>query len=62
MGTSRLAALLLICAVCGVQAADRLKVGSKRFTESYVLGEILAQTAGGEHRPPCSFVRGNEGG
>jgi osmoprotectant transport system permease protein len=51
MGTSRLAALLLICAVGGVQAADRLKVGSKRFTESYVLGEILAQTAGGEHRP-----------
>jgi osmoprotectant transport system permease protein len=51
----RLAALLLIfaigAAVSGLQAADRLKVGSKRFTESYVLGEILAQTAGGEHRP-----------
>ena len=26
-------------------------VGSKRFTESYILGEILAQTAGGTHRP-----------
>ncbi|BBB70047.1 ABC transporter permease [Undibacterium sp. YM2] len=26
-------------------AADTLKVGSKRFTESYVLGEILMQTA-----------------
>jgi osmoprotectant transport system permease protein len=51
MGTGRLAALLLICAVSSVQAADRLKVGSKRFTESYVLGEIIAQTAGGEHRP-----------
>jgi osmoprotectant transport system permease protein len=51
MGTSRLAALLLVCAVSGLHAEDRLKVGSKRFTESYVLGEILAQTAGGEHRP-----------
>ncbi|MBC7501442.1 MAG: ABC transporter permease subunit [Herminiimonas sp.] len=35
-------------------AADTLRVGSKRFTESYVLGEILTQTAGplgkAEHR------------
>lgn len=28
-----------------------MKVGSKRFTESYILGEILARSAGGEHRP-----------
>ena len=28
-----------------------MKVGSKRFTESYILGEILARAAGGEHRP-----------
>jgi len=27
-----------------------VKVGSKRFTESYILGEILARAAGGEHR------------
>jgi osmoprotectant transport system permease protein len=26
-------------------------VGSKRFTESYILGEILAQASGGAHRP-----------
>lgn len=26
-------------------------VGSKRFTESYILGEILARTAGGTHKP-----------
>ena len=26
-------------------------MGSKRFTESYILGEILAQTAGAEHKP-----------
>lgn len=33
------------------QAADQvLKIGSKRFTESYILGEILAQTAAPFHR------------
>ena len=26
-------------------------MGSKRFTESYILGELLARTAGAEHRP-----------
>ena len=32
--------------------ADPLRVGSKRFTESYILGEIVAQTAGDAlHRP-----------
>jgi osmoprotectant transport system permease protein len=31
--------------------AETVKVGSKRFTESYILGEILARAAGGEHRP-----------
>ncbi len=31
------------CAVAG--AADALNVGSKRFTESYILGEIIRQTA-----------------
>jgi len=32
-------------------AAQQLTVGSKRFTESYILGEIISQTAGGTHRP-----------
>ncbi|MGD9954120.1 MAG: glycine betaine ABC transporter substrate-binding protein, partial [Burkholderiales bacterium] len=36
--------------------AETLRVGSKRFTESYILGEILAQSARrtgapAEHRP-----------
>jgi osmoprotectant transport system permease protein len=31
--------------------AETAVVGSKRFTESYVLGEILAQTAGAKHKP-----------
>jgi osmoprotectant transport system permease protein len=37
------------------QAAERLKVGSKRFTESYILAEIVVRAAGGEsaamHKP-----------
>ena len=35
--------------------ADTLRIGSKRFTESYILGEVLRQTVEGktsvEHRP-----------
>ncbi|WP_409558995.1 glycine betaine ABC transporter substrate-binding protein [Cupriavidus sp. SZY C1] len=31
--------------LAGVARADTLRIGSKRFTESYILGEILAQTA-----------------
>jgi len=46
----RFALLVLVWIVCGAASAARpadqvLKVGSKRFTESYILGEILAQTA-----------------
>ncbi|HEX5092918.1 MAG TPA: glycine betaine ABC transporter substrate-binding protein [Burkholderiales bacterium] len=40
----RLAALLLALACAAAQAAP-LTVGSKRFTESYILGELIAQTA-----------------
>jgi glycine betaine/choline ABC-type transport system substrate-binding protein len=32
-------------AMCGAALAAPLNVGSKRFTESYILGEILKQTA-----------------
>src|SRR5512138_1831083 len=46
---------LLICLLAGAaalaHAEERLRVGSKRFTESYILGEIVARTAGGEHKP-----------
>jgi osmoprotectant transport system permease protein len=34
-----------------VSAQERLTVGSKRFTESFVLGEIVSQTAKGMHKP-----------
>ena len=40
------AALLFALLAHAAQAADVLKIGSKRFTESYVLGELLARTAG----------------
>jgi osmoprotectant transport system permease protein len=50
VGTRGLAPLLLLWAVCAA-AAEPVKVGSKRFTESYVLGEILAQSAKGTHNP-----------
>lgn len=49
--------LVLIVLACGAPpaaAADTLRVGSKRFTESYILGELLTQTAAAygkaEHR------------
>jgi len=49
-----LAALLLLVPLAA--HAETLRVGSKRFTESYILGEILVQAAGragvrAEHRP-----------
>jgi osmoprotectant transport system permease protein len=47
----RWAALLLACVAFGA-GAETLKVGSKRFTESYILGEIITRQAGDAvHRP-----------
>ena len=53
---ARLACLLLALAALPAGGADALRVGSKRFTESYVLAELLAQSAAragsrAEHRP-----------
>ena len=43
---------LLLCLFVLPAQAESLKVGSKRFTESYILGEIIARTAGDAvHRP-----------
>ena len=39
------AAALLLAAACAAAQAEPLVVGSKRFTESYILGEVIAQTA-----------------
>jgi osmoprotectant transport system permease protein len=38
-------AVLMMCWLGAAGAAEALRVGSKRFTESYVLGEILTATA-----------------
>jgi len=45
--------LSAICALlaCLPVSAQTLTVGSKRFTESYILGEIISRTAGGTHKP-----------
>jgi osmoprotectant transport system permease protein len=55
-GARWLAAAALAAILGPAHGAEPLRIGSKRFTESYVLGEILAQAAsrGGEraeHRP-----------
>lgn len=46
----RIAALCMLSACIPVDA-QALTVGSKRFTESYILGEIISQSAGGTHKP-----------
>jgi osmoprotectant transport system substrate-binding protein/osmoprotectant transport system permease protein len=50
----KLFALGLLLAAASAAAGDEvLRVGSKRFTESYIVGEIIAQSVPGraEHRP-----------
>ena len=44
---------LLLVAASAAAADGQLRVGSKRFTESYILGEIIAQSVpgGAEYRP-----------
>ena len=44
------ACALWACIPASAQQAQ-LTVGSKRFTESYILGEIVSQSAGGTHKP-----------
>ncbi len=46
-GLAGLAAALLTAFCLAQSQAAELRVGSKRFTESYILGEIVAQTARG---------------
>ena len=50
-------AVALLCCALPACADDVLRVGSKRFTESYILGEVVTRTAQGaagvrvEHKP-----------
>lgn len=41
-----------------LNATDTLRIGSKRFTESYILGEILKQTALATHEAPVELRQG----
>ena len=45
--------IVALCAlsVCIPLSAEAFTAGSKRFTESYILGEIVSQSAGGAHKP-----------
>jgi osmoprotectant transport system permease protein len=47
----RFVILAAACALAPAHAGETPNVGSKRFTESYILGEILARTSGGAHKP-----------
>jgi len=51
MSACRLALAVLAMVAGCAHAEERLRVGSKRFTESYILGEIVARASGGEHKP-----------
>lgn len=55
--------LLLACLLPAIAGAQTINVGSKRFTESYILGEILAQTMqkAGEARTAHKQGLGNTG-
>ena len=45
-------AVLGLCLIAFSSSAEPLRVGSKRFTESYILGEIIVRAAGDAvHRP-----------
>lgn len=48
--------LLFMPLVCGAQ--DSVRVGSKRFTESYILGEIATQTVNANHGARAVHKRG----
>lgn len=47
-----LLAAAILALIAQVRADEPLKIGSKRFTESYILGEVLLRTAGNAiHKP-----------
>jgi osmoprotectant transport system permease protein len=54
----RLALLAGALTIAHASAQAPLQIGSKRFTESYILGEILTQTAQGAGGTPAVHLRG----
>ncbi len=55
----RVLMFLAIIACSNLAAQETLRIGSKRFTESYILGEILAQTAASHSRAEHKQGLGN---
>lgn len=55
--TCWIAAALLLC-ILPAAADDVLRVGSKRFTESYILGEVITRTAQGDAGPRAEHKPG----
>lgn len=49
---------LVLGTSCTTVVAEELRIGSKRFTESYILGEILVQTARANGAPTARHERG----
>ncbi|MDB5730882.1 MAG: Substrate-binding region of ABC-type glycine betaine transport system [Variovorax sp.] len=49
---------LLLCGAAASHADETLRVGSKRFTESYILAEVLAQTAAPQLPTPPAVRQG----
>ena len=54
MSAGRRGLVVALLAACAAAACaperEQIVVGSKRFTESYILGEIISRTVGGTHR------------
>ena len=48
--------IALLCASTLAHAQDRLRIGSKRFTESYILAQVLAQKA--QPQAPVEVLQG----
>jgi osmoprotectant transport system permease protein len=51
-------ALVSSLALAAPSASDTLRIGSKRFTESYILAQVLAQTAAPHTPAPPSVLQG----
>ena len=61
MSACRLVLAVLAMVASCAYAEERLRVGSKRFTESYILAEIAAQTVNAAGEDPVTYEAENRG-
>jgi osmoprotectant transport system permease protein len=54
-------ALLFVVSITPAARGDTLKIGSKRFTESYILGEVLLRAVEGKAEAELKPGLGNTG-